>query len=107
MLSQDSSQDYDRLMGSWTALGKGVATSKLLTNPSDPAQGHTGGQPWPQTSQAYAAMQVLLSCWDSPAGCAALIARHLTTNERRLRLPAPTPRRIDLARVLGRPTKTR
>lgn len=37
------------------------------------------------------------------AGCVKLIERHLTTNERRLRLPAPTPRRIDLARVLGRP----
>lgn len=35
--------------------------------------------------------------------CAALIARHLTTNERRLRLPAATPRRIDLGRILGPP----
>jgi DNA-binding GntR family transcriptional regulator len=39
------------------------------------------------------------------SGAAALIERHLTTNERRLRMPAATPRRVDLARVLAPPTK--
>jgi DNA-binding GntR family transcriptional regulator len=37
------------------------------------------------------------------SGCVALIERHLTTNERRLRLPAEAPRRVDLARVLAPP----
>jgi DNA-binding GntR family transcriptional regulator len=35
------------------------------------------------------------------AGAAALIAGHLTTNERRLRMPPAAPRRIDLARILA------
>jgi len=38
------------------------------------------------------------------SGCIALIERHLTTNERRLRMPAEAPRRIDLARVLAPPS---
>ena len=74
LLSSDSSQDYAKLMTAWSNLGKGVASNKLLTNPSDPAQNHTGGQPWPVTSQSYAAMQTLLSCWDNPSGCAALLS---------------------------------
>ncbi len=74
MLSSDASQDYANLMTSWTKLDKGVTSNKLLTNPSDPAQGHTGGQPWATTSQPYLAMQTLLSCWDNPDGCAALLA---------------------------------
>ena len=74
MLSGDASQDYANLQTSWTKLGKGVSANKLLTNPSDPAQNHTGGQPWPSTSQAYQAMQTLLGCWDNPDGCAALLS---------------------------------
>ena len=35
------------------------------------------------------------------AGATALIAGHLTTNERRLRLPPAAPRHIDLARILA------
>jgi hypothetical protein len=73
LLSNDSSQDYANVQSAWSRLGKGVTTNKLLTNPSDPAQNHSGGQPWPPTSQAYLAMQVLLSCWDNPGGCAALL----------------------------------
>jgi len=74
LLSSDSSQDYSNVMTAWSNLGKGVASNKLLTNPSDPSQGHTGGQPWPSGSQPYIAMQTLLSCWDNPSGCAALLA---------------------------------
>ena len=73
LLSSDSSQDYDNLMASWTRLGKGVTDNKLHTYPSVPAQSHTGGQPWPVGSAPYLAMQTLLSCWDNPSGCAALI----------------------------------
>jgi DNA-binding GntR family transcriptional regulator len=39
------------------------------------------------------------------AGAAALIERHLATNERRLRMPPTAPRRVDLARVLAAPAK--
>ncbi|HZR37598.1 MAG TPA: hypothetical protein VFA75_19660, partial [Nevskia sp.] len=67
LLSANSSDDYARVQAAWTALGKGVDGNKLLTNPSDPAQNHTGGQPWPTTSQAYGAMKVVLGCWDNPA----------------------------------------
>ncbi|MDE0855889.1 MAG: hypothetical protein OSA97_15860, partial [Nevskia sp.] len=74
LLSGDSSQDYSNVMAAWNNLGKGVAGNKLLTNPSDPTQNHTGGQPWPSGSQPYAAMQTLLSCWDNPSGCAALLS---------------------------------
>jgi hypothetical protein len=69
LLSSDSSQDYAGVMNAWTALGKGVDANKLLTNPSDPAQAHTGGQPWPLTSQAYAAMKTVLACWSDPSSC--------------------------------------
>ena len=74
MLSPGGSDDYDKLMAAWTALGKGVTANKLLSNPSDPAQNHTGGQPWPPTSQAYQAMQVVLGCWDNPSACASLLS---------------------------------
>ena len=74
LLSSDSGQDYDSVMTAWTNLGKGVAANKLLTNPSDPAQNHSGGQPWPQGSQGYQAMYTILSCWDNPSGCAALLS---------------------------------
>jgi hypothetical protein len=74
MLSSDSSRDYANLLTSWTALGKGIDSNKLLTNPSDPAQHHSGGQPWPVGSQPYNAMKVVLTCWDNPAACAAMLA---------------------------------
>ncbi len=74
MLSTDSSQDYNNVYNSWIALDKGVETNKILTNPSDPAQHHSGGQPWPVGSQPYNAMKVVLGCWDDPASCAALLA---------------------------------
>ena len=74
LLGSDSSQDYNNVYNAWTALGGGVGSNKLLLNPSDPSQGHDGGQPWPSGSQAYGAMQTLLSCWNDPAGCSALLA---------------------------------
>jgi endo-cleaving rubber dioxygenase len=74
LLSSDTSQDYNNVNNAWTALGGGVATNLLLLNPSTAAQDHDGGQPWPQGSQAYNAMQTLLSCWNNPSGCAALLS---------------------------------
>jgi hypothetical protein len=79
MLSSDSSQDYANLLTSWNALGKGIDGNKLLTNPSDPAQHHSGGRPWPVGSQPYNAMKVVLTCWDNPAACAAMLAGGVTT----------------------------
>jgi len=73
LLTSDSTQDYNNVYAAWTALGGGVGSNKLLLNPSDPSQGHTGGQPWPSGSQPYTAMQTLLSCWNDPSGCAALL----------------------------------
>jgi hypothetical protein len=73
LLSSDTSQDYANLQKAWTAMGGGVDSSLLLRNPSDPSLNHNGGQPWPQTSQAYAAMKTLLGCWNDPSGCAALL----------------------------------
>ena len=73
LLTGDTTQDYNNVYAAWTALGGGVGTNKLLLNPSDPSQGHTGGQPWPSGSQPYTAMQTLLSCWNDPSGCAALL----------------------------------
>jgi endo-cleaving rubber dioxygenase len=74
LLSGDSSQDYNNVYAAWQALGSGVTSNLLLLNPSNPAQAHAGGQPWPQGSQAYAAMQTLLTCWSNPSGCATLLA---------------------------------
>lgn len=73
MLSSDPAQDYSNVLASWTVLGKGVSSNKILTKPSDQAQAHSGGQLWPAGSQPYNAMKVVLNCWDDPAGCAALL----------------------------------
>lgn len=81
MLSNDSSQDYDNVYKSWIALDKGVESNKILTNPSDPAQHHSGGQPWPVGSQPYKAMKVVLGCWDNPDSCAGLLAGNVSTPE--------------------------
>ena len=73
LLGSDSSQDYNNVYNAWTALNGGVATNLLLLNPSTPSRNHDGGQPWPSGSQAYNAMQTLLTCWNNPAGCSALL----------------------------------
>lgn len=73
MLSSDPTQDYDKVYSSWERLDKGVTTNKILTKPSDPAQAHSAGQPWPVGSAPYVAMKTVLGCWDNPAACAALL----------------------------------
>lgn len=84
MLSADAAQDYDNLSISWVRLDKGVTTNKLLTKPSDKAQGHAAGQPWPVDSAPYVAMKLLLSCWDNPASCSALTGDAVPVVERPL-----------------------
>ncbi len=79
MLSSDSGQDYNNVYNSWVALDKGVDNNKILTNPSDPVQHHSGGQPWPVGSQPYNAMKVVLGCWDNPENCASLLAGNVST----------------------------
>ena len=74
MLSPDKAEDYSRLLASWEALGRGVESNRLLLKPSgqDP-EPHSGGTPWPKNGPAYANMKILLSCWENPAGCTALL----------------------------------
>jgi hypothetical protein len=75
MLSSNSAEDYAKVNASWVTLGKGVETNRILLKASntDP-EPHSGGSPWPKGSAQYNDMKTLLSCWDSPAGCAALLA---------------------------------
>ncbi|AXQ28524.1 hypothetical protein D0B54_07430 [Solimonas sp. K1W22B-7] len=75
MLSGNPAEDYAKFKSSWTALGKGVETNRILTKPSgqDP-EPHSGGSPWLPTSQQYKDVKILLTCWNSPAECAALLA---------------------------------
>lgn len=75
MLSGNSAEDFAHVHTSWEALGKGVETNRILTKASntDP-EPHSAGAPWPKDSVQYNNMKVLLQCWDSPAGCAALLA---------------------------------
>lgn len=68
MLTSDSAQDFQLLRASWEALGGGVDSSPLLIEPSDPAEPHSGGKPWPEGSQPYQAMRTLLTCWND-SGC--------------------------------------
>ena len=67
--------DYARLNEAWLALDRGVESNWILVKPShsDAAVAHSGGYPWPQGSAPYLSMQILLSCWDNPAGCDALL----------------------------------
>ena len=70
MLSEDTREDYDRTFAAWETMGGGVDTSLLLTMPAGTAdRSHSGGEPWPEGSQAHADMRVLLQCWDDPDNC--------------------------------------
>ena len=69
MLSSNTANDFANLRSAWEGLGGGVDSSPLLLEPSDPAEPHSGGKPWPKGSAPYEAMRSLLSCWDSPETC--------------------------------------
>jgi endo-cleaving rubber dioxygenase len=75
MLSRDMAQDYGNLKSSWETLGKGIENNRILTKASNTdAEPHSAGAPWPKNSAAYENMKILLSCWEQPASCAALLA---------------------------------
>ncbi|AXQ28283.1 hypothetical protein D0B54_06125 [Solimonas sp. K1W22B-7] len=73
MLSAAKSQDLANLKASWERLGRNNPTSRILLMSSGQETPHTGGVPWPQGSDAYKAMDVLLKCFADPAGCAPLL----------------------------------
>lgn len=97
MLSSNSAEDYSNLQTSWTTLGKGVETNRILLKASntDP-EPHTAGALWPKGSVQYNNMKILFACWDNPAGCAALLAGGGSVN------PAELPLLGDLDATGGR-----
>lgn len=73
MLSKsDTGSDYANVYAAWQSLGKGVDNNRLLTMPSEPAMGHSGGIPWPAGSNAHTALKSLMNCWDNPSACTLL-----------------------------------
>jgi len=74
MLSSNKSQDLANLKASWERLGGNNPTSRLLLMSSGQETPHTGGAPWPKGSASYKNMDILLQCFESPSGCAALLA---------------------------------
>lgn len=73
MLSTDATQDLANLRASWERLGGGSA-SRVLLMASGQETPHSGGAPWPQNSDAYRAMSVLLGCFANPSACTQLLA---------------------------------
>lgn len=69
LLSGNVDLDYDNLNKAWTDMGMGVESNPLLKKPSDIAEAHSGGQPWPLTSNPYVSMQQLLTCWSDATRC--------------------------------------
>ncbi|HSW12450.1 MAG TPA: hypothetical protein VLI06_06385 [Solimonas sp.] len=74
MLSATRSQDLANLRASWERLGGNNPTSRILLMSSGQETPHTGGTPWPTGSAQYKNMEILLKCFESPSGCAALLA---------------------------------
>lgn len=74
MLSSDRSADLENLRASWLRLGENNPTSRILLMASGQETPHSGGAPWPQGSDAYKAMDVLLQCFADPSACASLLA---------------------------------
>jgi mono/diheme cytochrome c family protein len=72
-LSSSKLEDYAKLKASWIALDRGVESNKILIEPTVAAEPHSGGKPWPASSDPYKNMKLLLQCWDNPTGCAALL----------------------------------
>ncbi|HEY0915609.1 MAG TPA: hypothetical protein VGE22_12120 [Solimonas sp.] len=74
MLSENRSEDLQNLRASWERLGKNNLTSRILLMSSGQETPHSGGAPWAVGSAPYRNMEILLKCFESPAGCAALLA---------------------------------
>lgn len=73
LLSRNRDDDYVNVYAGWNNLGRGVEENLLLRNPSG-GYIHAGGAPWPKRSRAYASMKTVLSCWETPQDCEALLA---------------------------------
>jgi hypothetical protein len=74
MLSENSVDDYANMLASWTTLGKGVESNRILTKSSNmDAEPHSAGALWPKNSAPYNNAKLLLSCWNDPATCTALL----------------------------------
>ncbi|MES0873885.1 putative rubber dioxygenase RoxC [Sinimarinibacterium thermocellulolyticum] len=70
MLGQRPGNDYALLRASWEALGGNNPESRILLMASGrDARSHSGGAPWPQGSDAYRDMAIMLGCFEQPAGC--------------------------------------
>lgn len=97
MLSSNPAEDYDNLQTSWTTLGKGVETNRILLKASntDP-EPHSGGTLWPKGGAQYNNVKIIFTCWDNPAGCAALLANGGSVN------PVELPLLGDLGATGGR-----
>jgi len=73
-LSTDRSQDMALLRTSWEAMDRNNPVSRILLMSSGQADPHSGGSPWPQSSNAYRDMRVVLSCFENPNECMQRIA---------------------------------
>lgn len=67
LLSNDPSEDYAMLFGSWERLGGNNPLSRILTMSSGEETPHSGGAPWPPGSAAYEDVSVQLACFESGA----------------------------------------
>jgi mono/diheme cytochrome c family protein len=68
LLSSNQSH-YLSFEQAWIDLGGGVESNLLLVENADLSEPHTGGKTWPASSQIYADVVTLLSCWEEPASC--------------------------------------
>ncbi|SFF26094.1 hypothetical protein SAMN04488120_101242 [Fontimonas thermophila] len=69
MLSRNPAQDLANLRASWLRLGGNNPVSRILLMASGGETPHSGGQPWPRDSAAYADVAILFRCFENPVGC--------------------------------------
>ncbi|MEN8719847.1 MAG: hypothetical protein ABF296_06250, partial [Oceanococcaceae bacterium] len=68
MLSSDPGEDYANLYAAWENLGGNNPVSRILLMASGTDQrSHTGGEPWPEDSEAYRNMQAQLEAFGEGA----------------------------------------
>ncbi len=68
-LSPDADEDYLRLQASWQRLGGNNPVSRILRMASGQETPHSGGEPWPPHSEAYADVEQLLDCFERGQDC--------------------------------------
>lgn len=73
MLSNNGSEDLANLEESHDRLDGEGQSSRILLMASGQETPHTGGAPWPEGSDAYAAMEITLRCFADPEGCEDLL----------------------------------